>query len=470
MDSGVMEVDTSDINDKMTNWIADHPNLITYLNLEEVFPTEVIEIPDSFTKKRTAKHEKLINDLKLAYDSHVQKLKPEQYGPLKLRTCLSTFLNNKYSYVCHKIEKIKRKQFDSYSTNVAQILSFFQIDSPEQSSVPPNIIFNFDLISFERDSFIETHNLLALKKLAETYDRMNQNTKQNLIQLSKNKSNQKLIINRVLDSISSIYDDNLSYFPIGQHDHLFEHFFYSPIFPFAKDYNYIIQNYQFHSPNSIISLVLQLAHKVIKFFGLKNSPNDSILFLLIFRCLYNDIYPLRVIPFFNETSQINDPLEKDSSFFNFITQATFAIFEPPEDSPISREENYSPENRASSVVSKDPRFADPIADLSQIIFETNPLDALNSIRKCLRAIEKSSGLLFDLNSLTGIISFDKVFSIFLLVIAGSGIQELFETYTPFITQTLPENMLSLPFQFALTKLQAAETHINSLIEPNNEKK
>ncbi|KAK8866393.1 hypothetical protein M9Y10_009355 [Tritrichomonas musculus] len=628
MEEGVIINDSTTMNDIMTNWIVEHPYLITYLILEEALSYDDNNIPLQFSQKRGERHKKIIDSLKKSYNDHIFMLTPKHFNPSKQKTNLPPFLNSKYSFIKYKIENLKRKQFEEYSKNVAELLLFFGDDTVSRGNtkdsnlkfIPDNVIFNFNINMFNQDSFKESKKIISLKYLAKSFEEFNVKITNNLNHLSKSKNDQRNIILRIIQSLSKINDEVLSFFPLNPLEYDFEKFFFSSFFPFKTDFFKIVDNFQFSSPTDTISSILELCYKIIKYFNLPESPTDSILFLLIFRLLYDELYSRKALSFFqlnstitNEKAKKQSDLNKDNkntehnnnndnnnndnnnndnnnndnnnndnnnndnnnndnnnndnnnndnnnndnnnndnnnndnnnndnnnndnnnndnnnndnnnndnnnndnnnddnnnddnnnddnnnndnnnndcnnntqhnndnynnnnnnnnqtglnkkhkhTLFEYINSLTFTSIDPPEDSTLYVDSNFTMDHNIFEVVSSDNRFSSAINSLIPIIFATNPLDALNNVRLCLLGVEKTASLCFEKKEIACLISFDKVFTIFLFVIAGSGLEELFECYAPFVQSCIPERLLSLPFQFALTKLSAAETHLRRLM-------
>ncbi|OHT08918.1 hypothetical protein TRFO_22429 [Tritrichomonas foetus] len=544
-------MDEISINDAMTEWIACHPDLITFIKLEDAYSYD-IEIPVQFKLRRATIHHKSFVQISEGFHKRVFAQKPKKTSPQKIKTItvgnssqtaeivLPPILDYKLAFVQYKIEKLQEKQFDIYAENVAELLTFYGKDL-----IPLNIIFSFDFDSFEKFSFQKSNKLISLINYEQMLENRNM---QILTSISKiNKTMQRQMITRIIDGISSIYNDVLSYFPLSPLDSEFDKFLFSRFFPFKIEYSTLLKDFSLDDPETTVTNILSLAYKMITYYQLEESPSDSILFLLIFRCLFNDLYKEGKLPFFindfkekdysnlepinhepinrepinhdlnmsandegslqNENFEIHEreiecknrnnykideqkeePIyqnngnenknlkqnEKQSKneqsvknkyeMFDFMQTLTFRHLEPPEDSSLASE--YNLDSVVSATISNDLRFRKAISALHSIQFSTNPLDALNCVRNCLRALESSASDFFPGLPPECMIAFDKVFALLLLAVTGSGVSEL-EVYADFTTTCLPERLLSLPFQFALTKLGAVKKHVRALM---NEKK
>ena len=515
------------LNEKqiMTNWMADHSRLIEYFEMGEVI-SDNLEIPEQFVAKRKTVHQEMVKIISDIYDKQAnqQKSKISKIFRTIKHSVLPTLQNYKLLFAKYKIAKIREKQFKKFSADIAEILNFF-----EKDMIQKNIIIRFDIKSFEKDTFVPTFQMKALMNFKNRLKKYElQLVQENSVKVETNNDDlndylmiglnynypvffqdfnsgkynnmnssfticQKKLkdkITRIIDGIISIYDESISYFPITQLDSEFEELFYSPFFPFKNEYTcafnkiksnlrYIfLQSANVENPEDIkheannISVLLDLSYKIIRFYELEEIPTDSILFLLIFRCLFNDLYITSSIPFLNENfdpkinisskNQIEHVDEKRSNtvLSDFVHSLTFQTLQPPETSCLVNE--FLDNMNVFDTISKDPRFEKAVHELFAIQFTNNPIDALNCVRLCINSLEISSSIFFNAKEIEGMIPFEDIFGLFLLTIAGCEFQEI-DQYSRFATYCVQKRLLSLPFQFALTKLSAASTHLLSLM-------
>jgi hypothetical protein len=113
-------------------------------------------------------------------------------------------------------------------------------------------------------------------------------------------------------------------------------------------------------------------------------------------------------------------------------------------------------------------FASASEFLKEIVFVTNPVDALYFVYRALRLINKAALLKTlqakgevkqaDLNKLLG---FDDLFAFLVGVLMASDIPNFFEIAS-FIDAFSPKNCLSNSFEFAMAAISALTVHLPSL--------
>jgi hypothetical protein len=106
--------------------------------------------------------------------------------------------------------------------------------------------------------------------------------------------------------------------------------------------------------------------------------------------------------------------------------------------------------------------------LSEIVFLTNPIDALYSVHRALRLINKAALLKRLANKgsatetdLKKVLGFDDLFSLLVGVVLASDVPDFFEV-AKYIDAFAPKNCLSNSFEFALAAVAALSVHFTSL--------
>ncbi|EAY17375.1 hypothetical protein TVAG_319700 [Trichomonas vaginalis G3] len=118
----------------------------------------------------------------------------------------------------------------------------------------------------------------------------------------------------------------------------------------------------------------------------------------------------------------------------------------------------------SSYFRSDPFFLAAAQFLSQTIFQSNPIDSLYYIHKCLIGIQKGAlirrlgGVDAKLEDVRSLLCFDDLFSLLFGILMASDIPDIYFV-ADFISRYAPKNSLSPAFEYATANIEALIEHV-----------
>jgi hypothetical protein len=226
---------------------------------------------------------------------------------------------------------------------------------------------------------------------------------------------------------------------------------------FCAEVDDAIQRLLPDSPTDFVNWALSAAIELIDKHSHGSADDHSVGLLMVFRVIFDRAYEKRRRLWLPNPQDEGRILERASGL-----PTRFHQFPMPK---VTQEELEMP---IRSYFKRDRFFAGASEYLSEIVFATNPVDALYSVDRALHLLNKAA-LLNQLTpkgtaaetDLQKMLAFDDLFSLFVGVALGSDLPEFFEI-AAFVSVLAPTKCLSNPFQFAHSALAALSVHFAGL--------
>ncbi|EAX87474.1 hypothetical protein TVAG_148410 [Trichomonas vaginalis G3] len=227
---------------------------------------------------------------------------------------------------------------------------------------------------------------------------------------------------------------------------------------FSTEIETIFKELKVNSPKEpFIQSLVQIAYEWMPK-DLKTPEEMSACILILFRVGFNYVYQ-KYSNFFicsEEDNKISEKIEK-------IARRPLSDFP----FPLGLMQKSDSSSCIRDVFRNDAHFYSASQFLALAEYESNPLDALFAVHKCLVCIHKAALInrlgvnpasLEDVNSL---LCFDDLFSLFFGTAIASDISSLGRLYS-FIDEYIPKQCLSPSFEYSYSNLQALILHIKNI--------
>lgn len=250
-------------------------------------------------------------------------------------------------------------------------------------------------------------------------------------------------------------DQELSYFRELEEEVSFSKALFNPSSIYQNTIDDLLKsNLKITDTGEFISQILDFCDEMMPKVGLDNDQQTSCILLLV-RAVYNRFYERygkMFSPDFNHDYQKVEDLKS-------IPATLFTIPTELVQTPIT--------GTIGNFFGTDPFFHAPGQFLSQAIFQSNPIDALYCIHKCLIGIQKGAlihrlgGVDAKIEDVRALLCFDDLFSLFFGTLMASDIPDIYFV-ADFISRFAPKNSLSPAFEYATANIEALIEHVKRI--------
>lgn len=439
-------------NSKIPNfndWLIEHTELVKYVSLN-ARPRKL-----NTQKKLINYYKEISQAIKEAiYKEPVQVLIRPQPKPLYLGG-EAAMLYHKKIYIKDKLNKIALRNHNQLSAQLAYLLSLLN-EGQITVSIPDNQYLEIDydsLIKQYSNAADKKWNILK-KKLDEYETKIDESNK-----FVETPADQKdFFCEKIRQSLKQ-FDANSSFLKrIETQDELEVLFEYTE-FPLHNKFVSVVQSYS-KNPKEFIPNLIQLVYVTLDHFDFHESNSENVLILFLFRYAFDKLYAFKSSPLNRDPFDLNK-LNHIGPLTHYLSNCTFKELKPPDEYCPE----HTPDMKVSEVFRNDPNFHPAVLALEEIIFHTNPIDALNAVHNCLHIIEIAVNKIHPTKE--AMLPFEVTFGIFLCVASASHIPEL-QIISDFIDECVPKTGLSPVFDFAHTKLKAATYHLRHIVKMQQE--
>lgn len=453
-------------------WAEAHHSILEKMEFLTNGDVNSLQNQSNFIKKRKGMHTREVNKImnlintleqlakKITNDLDRQYLESQ---PTNLFTCYSVreqnfmvreliYLENKRKKLRIKMTTYKLVQYNNKLQELYEVASLFSSDLIPTNTIcrPLDSLFEIDDIKISDELLIKERRLTSRVNFLR-------------ITLASYKvpvwvgDFQSFLISVVKDSVTRS-DPKISYFyPTEQEVEVSRALFTRPT-KFQNSIDSIFKELEIGAP--VEPLIQQLVHLTYEWMpkDLKSTEQQSACILILFRAGFNYVYE-KYSQFFNLTKgelEFNQKVEKIA--IRPLSDFTF---------PLSLMQKVPTSSEIRQVFRNDKNFFSASQFLAFAEYESNPIDALFNIHKCLIMIQKAalinrlgenSAKFEDVNSL---LCFDDLFSLFFGTSLASDIASLSRLHN-FIQEFIPKMSLSPSFEYSYSNLQALIVHILNL--------
>lgn len=426
------------------DWLISNTNLIPYISLTSVEKSSKSKKQVSIYYSQTIERLKNLVGLK-----PVQFQPSHQPKPLYLGGEAAMFYYKKM-FLKDQIDAIILQNHNQLSASVAGIISLLANDLVK---TPDNMRFHIEVDNLEKDFSIDndTKYLRFKTKFAYYEQKIDE-----VNEIVKDSQRQKLFFEKNMNINLQSFDPNSSFLKqVSTQDQLELLFEYTE-FPLHGNFIEVVQKYDKDHPHQFIRDLIQLVYVTLDYFQYRAANGDNVLILVFFRYAFAKLYSFKMSPLNRDPFDVSrlkhiDPLSK------YLSDCTFEQLKPPDECCPP----HTAEMKVSEVFRNSADYEPAIYALEQLIFHTNPIDALNAVHDCLNSIEIAVNKIHPTED--AMLPFEVTFGIFLCVASASHIPEL-QNYSDFIDECAPESGLSAMFDFAHTKLKAATSHLRHIVK------
>ena len=208
-----------------------------------------------------------------------------------------------------------------------------------------------------------------------------------------------------------------------------------------------------------VDALINLCYELIPERETMPADRQSVALIVLFRAVFNRVYEKFPTVFWR---QQDADLQK---VWRFASMPLSSLNLPLE--MLSR--RWDGEAAIETVFRNEPLFHPASMFLFLAIFESNPIDALFAVHRCLLCIKKGawinskkdSGVPVNLEEVNNCLCFDDFFSLLLGVVIGSDVPDVFYL-SWFVATYIPRDKVSPAFSFALANLEGLTGHFHGL--------
>ena len=343
-----------------------------------------------------------------------------------LKLNIVKFLENKLFQEKNRIYEENVKKFSSF-------LEFMESLITKYSCFP--ITINSQKII--KDSQLNTWMAKALSSSIKTVSEL-------VHPKNRLQPNSKLF-NKFVVSMASKIPANSLISPISWHQNIFDAAVSQQDFIFYNEIQSLIKSFDLFDPIDYINELLEICQRFVDFFELKRKSSLRIMFILLNRFVFDEVYPVNFY-----FTHVNQDIITPISRYSFSKLDIDIGYFPPDTTPTKTPKN---------ILRKDKYYSLAIYILEEIQFQTNPLDILICVHRSLMEIQKSarfySGRRIDLSEV------ELMFKLFTAVILSSEIPE-FHNLFYFTNQFINDEALPKDMHFSLAIFIASTNHIKDL--------
>ena len=429
------------------NWIEEKQNILGYI---EITTTIKKTHNMTFSDYRNMIHSDFLAKLKILAEEQsknsirlqktlVPRPKPRHHDLSKLFHTLIFIEQTLLDFIYTQREKLLM--------NESTLIEMYE--TPEL--IPKDLIVKSDIEKMKKDFSETTFHILALKTKYKILYHEYMRQSQMIASLDQRQSR----FDKILKLISHSYDERISFFPPTNLQKNFEHILFTPGSPWLEQLDDFILNFNNFKPNVCIRKILLITKSLCKFFTVNDEKHISIIIGLLFRTIFDEIYPIQQN--FHCKSLAYDVLAN-------LRDLTIADVDPPRD---YIPKTFLDKDNAGEDFRKDPIFKEAINVLEMVSFFTNPLDILRAVHFAILQIEEAAGAYAVDRSTLSMLPFEVTFGLLVGCVLGSNIPELVMICS-FVSDYAPKVGMSSDTEFAFAKLTALGMHMKSLAK-NKEK-
>ncbi|OHT12293.1 hypothetical protein TRFO_17990 [Tritrichomonas foetus] len=262
-------------------------------------------------------------------------------------------------------------------------------------------------------------------------------------------NNEKIYKNLVTKLSPQIKDFSpiCSFFDISCYQHIFNAAISSPRFLFYTDIKSLIELQDSLIPQLFNTSIFEIGNNIVSHFHLTNSKSLKIIFMLLFRYIYEEVYPIKQ---FFKVSDNSQNIIQGLSEVN-LRKLEIALKYCPPKTRLNR--------LPREVFRGDPFYGEAIYYLEEMNFMTNPLDIMLCVQRTVKAIEKAASH-YSEEKIS--FSFDDTFSLFIGVTLASDIPE-FVDLANFVNEFVIIEEIASELLHARATLVACSTYLSETL-------
>lgn len=231
----------------------------------------------------------------------------------------------------------------------------------------------------------------------------------------------------------------------------FERLIFLPKSGIEKKLCTLIDEFTVTKPQDFINGIFDLAEVFASTYAVRDNAEFSVVVTFLIRVVFSEVYP---------KVDVFKPQMKYMDVLAVLRELKAKDLAPPL--------NYCPpmddDSDPGTVFRNEPNYRKAINHLEWTGFFTNPLDILNEIHLGFKEIEIAAAInKKDTCETYAMLPFDVTFGLFLCCLLGSDMSEYIRI-AEFTKQYAPSYGLCPSFEFALTKIRAATSHITTLCQ------
>ena len=430
---------------KYDEWLQAHSELEAYITFQNAKRWKK-DKDALIQEKHTILKNKIIQALQDKTKDQRPILMKEEAKPLFLGG-KAAFAYHQQIYIKNKIHKMKKKQFDNFTQHVADLVLLLSgtIELPEGKFAEINYQ------KLEEDDFMPS---LKLKMLKNKFIYYRWFIEKETGFIRSEKAQHTWFIEKMKGALMKFDSNDFFLEQIGIQDDL-ELLFEYEGFALSRPLKKLVMKYKKENSQNFIRSLINLVYQALKKFNFQEKNADNVLILVLFRYAFDKLYAFKLSPL-NRNGFETKTLSKINPLSSYLSKCTFDQLKPPNEFCPKHELNA----KVSEAFRNDEDYTDAILSLESMIFYTNPIDALKSVRDTLKNIEKAANAKHPCKY--SLLPFEVTFGLFLCVASAAHIPEL-QIYSDFVDECVPESGLSTVFDFAHTKLKAATSHLKKII-------
>jgi hypothetical protein len=465
------ECETMNLMDEyptLREWCTLHPDLASHIRFTTI-STDGVLSRMSFSLKRTSAHANAVNELLL----HAQEIKRNLIRTSEALARLlepsrfeidfsyddihSIYTVRQYIFVLKKIQAhrisfftVRYASLEFREAVVKCLLDFFQ-----GNTIPPGVVCAIDprFMTFEYPTSVRTYERLLhyLQPLALTLQE-----RVGLLQKAGWVNGFQPFFIELVKKCRA--DHDAGYVQPSDGEESLARYLFNAHSPVRKTIDLKLKSFADQPAAAFSSHLVAFCSELMPAGANLTTGEQSVALVILFRVLFNRCYEL--LP------QVIRPTV--DVHFNVKVRDIGAI--PAGDFPLPW--LYMPRNcdhntPLGEIARVDPFFAAAAQFLFPTAFDTNPLDCLWRVHRCLLQIHKSSlihsadGKELTVVETTKLMALDDLFSVFLMVFIGAQTPDVMPMVR-LIRDFAPREGLSPSFQYAQSNVEALLIHVDSL--------
>ena len=416
---------------ELIEWLTTHDDIVDFVRVG----SEDLE-PEQCAESNAELVEKLNRALLSEIERQAPVMAPPKRRPKHFSGKAALAFNQRY-FISVEIQRIRKEQLDLLSQRVADIVNLLT------SKYMSNVTLDIDDERLVKETVCDSREIVSLTSLSESLSAVIEKYESELA----TEETQRCLIVEVLDVVSQIYEDDISFLLSSPMQDKFEKLFEYDGFPLSQQLNEVVmKGYDSEFTRNIVRLV----YRTLNYFSLPKQY-DTILCTMLFRYAYDKLYGCGLSPL-TLTKVTREEIDTVS---RYLKSVQFKTIEPPDKYCPP----HSPDDAISEVFDKSGQYGNAVRSLDRMEFQTNPFDALYWVQDAIHGIEHTVADTGECDDV--MLPFEDTFSLFLCITAAADVPDLL-VYVDFVQQCIPGVGLNAYFDFARTKLVAAIAHLKKV--------
>ena len=372
------------------------------------------------------------------------KREPMNYG-------ISKMIEHQLIFIEKTIWDLRDEKYGKSVNSIRKIIDILKKNFFRPKSDNQQIIYLDDCQLF----FDVKQDPIKCLSLASLYNQLTQ--KLTLLSPPKlNLENAKLELKSIILDLSNKVDQKTSFVPMSMLQTSFDKLIMSDLLPWKETFQQMFKNFNETEPADFINQLFDIVDNISKYLNIDNDSVDSALSFLIYRFVFDEVYPQRFCDYQNNNiilrNERNEIMHKQIKNSELNLQLQYCP---------SLDLNETP----SETFKNDEYYKKAVDKFDEILFQTNPLDMLAVVVQVVSYIEEAASH-YD-NNQTRVFPFEVTFSLFMSVVLSSSIDDI-SSIAQFIEDYTPSTGLCPSFDYAKSNVLASAFEIENLIEEHKQ--